>query len=305
MKKLIRVATRGSALALAQTGQLVDLLRERTPHADFELVTLKTTGDRVTDRPLSSFRGTGVFVSELRTALLEQRADLAIHSLKDIPIDQPTELTLAAFPLRADPHDLLLARGNEPFARLPKGATVGTSSPRRMVQLKAARPDLEFADLRGNLDTRIRKLEEGRYDAIVVAAAGMGRLGKEYAQTAVLPMSVCLPAVGQGVLAIECRRGDSEVLTIASAVHHKITALAVTAERAFLAGIGGGCSMPIAAQAVVDADRLHLEGLVGDPQTARIVRDRIESGPDELGEAGRELAERVLEQCSRKGVKVA
>jgi hydroxymethylbilane synthase len=304
MRSPIRVATRGSALALTQTEQLIELLGRHNPRVRFELLTCTTTGDKVTDRPLSSFRGTGIFVNELRAALVEHHADLAVHSLKDIPIDQPTELTLAAFPCRADPRDLLLSRNNEPFDHLPQNATVGTSSPRRMVQLKAARPDLHFADLRGNLDTRIRKLEEGRYDAIVVAAAGMQRLGRDYPESALLPPELCLPAAGQGALAVECRGDDPAALAVAASANHETTAMAVTAERAFLAGIGGGCSMPIAARAIVGDTTLQLEGLVGERGTGRIVRDGIHTPWSDIAEAGKKLADRLRARCEREGIAV-
>jgi hydroxymethylbilane synthase len=304
MKRTFRVATRGSQLAVAQTGHLVELLKRKNPDVAFELTIVKTTGDRVTDRPLSSFRGTGVFVKELQTAMLDGRADMAVHSLKDVPTERPPELVLAAHPQRENPMDVLLTRTGCRFGELPDGAMVGTSSPRRMVQLKTARPDLRFSDLRGNLDTRIGKLEEGRYDAIVAAAAGMNRLGREFDPEVVLPLDTCIPAVGQGALAIECRKDDAETRLVAEKVDDTTTRIAVECERAFLTALGGGCSLPIAAFARMEGRDIVVDGLVGDPESAAVVRRRARAAVDGAVSLGKRLAHDVLAACEEKGITV-
>ncbi len=304
MKETIRVVTRGSLLAVTQTNQVVDLLRQLNPGCTFEVDTVKTTGDKVTDRPLSSFRGTGVFVKELQHALLDKKADLAVHSLKDVPVEQPDELVLAAFPERVDVHDVLLSRNGETFADLKEGSMVGTSSPRRFVQLQAARKDLQFSDLRGNLDTRIKKLEQGDYDAIVMAAAGMKRLGINFADHAPLPFDICLPAVGQGSLTLECRKDDTETIQIVNSVNHDNTMREVTAERNFLSTLGGGCSMPIAALAKITNGTLQIEGMVGDPDTVRMVRSDLTTEAARYDSAGQELGSRMLELCKKENIEL-
>lgn len=298
------VATRASQLSLTQTGQLVDRLKEKNSHVSFEIITFKTTGDNVTDRPLSSFRGIGVFVKELQTALLEKRADMAVHSLKDVPTERPDELILAAYPERINPFDVLLTKENLTFEELESGSVVGTSSSRRMVQLKAARRDLKFKDLRGNLDTRIRKLEDGQYDAIIVAAAGMKRLGKEFNKKSLLPNELCLPAVGQGALVIECRKNDELSTIIANSVNDDKTKIEIEAERSFLIGVGGGCSMPIAAHAVVMDEMVTIDGMVGDPDTADIVRSQCNVTIDDHIAGGQDLAKQVLSVCTKKGIHI-
>ncbi len=304
MKKTIRVVTRGSMLAVTQTNQVVEQLRQLNPGCTFEVVTVQTTGDKVTGRPLSSFRGTGVFVKELQHALLDKKADLAVHSLKDVPVEQPDELMLAAFPERVDVHDVLLSRNGETFADLKEGSMIGTSSPRRFVQLQAARKDLCFSDLRGNLDTRIKKLEQGAYDAIVMAAAGMKRLGINFADHAPLPFDICLPAVGQGSLALECRKDDTETIQIVNSVNHDNTMREVTAERNFLSTLGGGCSMPIAALAKITNGTLQIEGMVGDPDTVRMVRSGLTTEAVQYSSAGQELANRMLALCKKENIEL-
>ncbi len=302
MEKIIRVATRGSQLALTQTRQLINKLQEKNPNVTFKLTTLKTMGDRVTDRPLSSFRGIGVFVKELQAALLDDRADIAIHSLKDVPTVSHEQLLLAGFPKRVCPMDLLLTRNNETFEQLPKDSNIGTSSPRRMVQLKAKRPDLKFSDLRGNLDTRIKKLQDGQYDAIIAAAAGMQRLGKEFDSQALLPIDLCIPAVGQGVLAIECRKDNAFCISIAQSITHDHTKIEAQAERKFLSTLGGGCSMPIAAYAYVNENQLFIDAMVGDPETIEIVKVNHRVKIEDASSAGEELALRALTLCKKKGI---
>ena len=304
MPSTIRVITRGSKLARTQTNQVVKLLQQANPAYTFEVTTVKTTGDKVTDRPLSSFRGTGVFVKELQKALLSGTADLAVHSLKDIPVEQPTGLHLAAFPARADVHDVLLSRKDEAFDGLPRKALVGTSSPRRFVQLQAARKDLRFSDLRGNLDTRLKKLEDGHYDAIIMAAAGMNRMGMTYPDSGRLSFDTCLPAVGQGALALECRKDDVTTTSIAKSINHQNTLREITAERNFLYTLGGGCSMPIAAYARINGSTLQIDGMVGDPEAVRIARTGLSADADTFKAVGQELGQRMLELCKRKNIEI-
>jgi hydroxymethylbilane synthase len=300
----LRVVTRGSALALTQSTQLVRLLEEKNPGVLFKIITLTTTGDRVTDRPLSQFRGMGVFVKELEKALLANEADIAIHSLKDVPVERVEGLALTAFPIRKEPFDVLLTKSNLRFEELPHGATIGTSSPRRFVQLRAKRPDLAFKDLRGNVDTRIRKLDEGLYDGIIAAAAGMKRLGKPFHENGVLPMDLCLPAAGQGCLAIECCESDEFSRTVAATVDDAATRLEVTAERDFLAVIGGGCQTPIAVYAKCGSDRFTIDAVIGDPDSTALARKSITVPRGESQNAGGRLAEMMIALCKEMGINI-
>jgi hydroxymethylbilane synthase len=305
MTPLLRVATRGSALALAQTRQLVQELERHSPDCSFEIITLTTTGDRVTDRPLSQFRGIGVFVKEIEKALLDGQADLAVHSLKDVPVERVEGLTPAAFPKRNKAADLLLTRTGAQFGELPPGAVIGTSSLRRLVQLRAIRPDLAFKDLRGNLDTRLRKLEEGQYDGIVAAAAGMLRLGRRFSPESMLPFSVCLPAAGQGCLVIECRAADTRSQAIAAKVNDETTRLEVSAERDFLRAIGGGCQTPIAVYAKITGARLAISAAIGDPETGKLARETMSFDKNTTGLAGAALADRMLVLCNNLSIRIA
>ena len=302
--RTLRVVTRGSKLAATQTGQLVDSLRRANPSVAFEIVTLKTTGDRVTDRPLTEFRGTGVFVKELEHALLNGDADMAMHSLKDVPCDSPSGLTLAAFGERADAADVLLNVGNRRLRELPHGAKVGTGSPRRIVQLGAQRPDLRFERLRGNLDTRIRKLETGEYDAIVVAAAGMRRLGIAFADACRLPFDVSLPAVGQGILAVECRDDDDAAIAVARTVSHEPSRIAALVERTIMTAIGGGCSLPLAALAEVSGETIRIRACLGDPAARSIARVERTCDRAAWEEEAAGVARDLLVLCREKGIPV-
>ena len=304
MAPVIRVVTRGSALALIQTKQLVGMLEQRNPDCVFEVITLTTTGDRVTDRPLSQFRGTGVFVKELEKALLAGEADMAVHSLKDVPVERVKGLTLAAFLLRQNPFDLLITKKRIRFNELPHAAIIGTSSPRRLMQLKALRPDLIFQDIRGNVDTRLRQLEAGHYDGIVAAAAGMMRLNRHFEEDALLPMELCLPAAGQGCLAIECKESDGQMQRIAATVNDTSSWLEVSAERDFLRMIGGGCQTPIAVYAKINHDQLTMRGVIGDPDSARLVRDAVTVTKDESHAAGKALAEKMLDLCDKNDIRI-
>ncbi len=303
--RVVRIVTRGSKLALAQTNLIVEQLRKNNPKIQFEIATIRTTGDRITNRPLSAFRGTGVFVKGLERALQQGKADLAVHSLKDVPSEVPADLRLVVFPPRDDPRDLLLSRHGEDLGELPDEAVVGTSSPRRQVQLAAARPDLRFADLRGNLDTRIRKLRRGEYHAIVVAAAGMLRLGIPFHRGTILPVATCLPAPGQGTLVIEGRGDDEESTACVAGIGDPATRIAAQTERLLMATLGGGCALPLGALADLDGDRLRLRAAIGDPARRTLVRSEHEGPAGEWERVAWDCAETIIAACRDKGISIS
>ncbi|MDR2605582.1 MAG: hydroxymethylbilane synthase [Desulfovibrio sp.] len=281
MRKFV-IAARGSRLALRQAEYVRDLL-VRAHGCDCEIIALKTRGDLVTDVPLHRIGGKGLFVKEIEEALLGGRADIAVHSMKDLPVDPPPGLVLGAVPARENPFDMLLSARLPGLDALPAGARVGTGSLRRAAQLKALRPDLEIAPLRGNVDTRLKKLLQGDFDAVVMAAAGLRRLGLEAPFTELLAPPRFIPAPGQGALALECREDREDVREALSVLHDAEAADCVAAERAFLAGLDAGCRAPVAAAAALrGGDRpdavLSLEGLIADPEGRRVVRGEI-SGP--------------------------
>lgn len=298
MKDLLVIGSRGSKLALTQAGMIKAGLEALNPSIGVRIEIIKTSGDVKTD-PLSVIGGKGVFTKELEEALLDGRIDIAVHSLKDLPTVVPERLVVAAICKREDPRDALvlgrkLESSKATLDALAKGATIGTSSPRRLAQLQHLRGDLVVRDLRGNVDTRLRKLDEGQYDALVLACAGLRRLRLEHRISAPLPASQMLPAVGQGALGIETRADDEGTIDVVSKLDHKFTRLACLAERAFLRSLGGGCQLPIAAYAVVREKRIRLDGLVADPQGKQIVRDRITGGLEEAEELGSRLGEQLL-----------
>jgi len=258
-------ATRRSALALAQCRAFVASLQAAVPALAVTELLVVTTGDRIVDRPLADIGGKGLFVKEIEEALLERRADFAVHSIKDVPGTLPGGLQIACIPRREDPRDALVAPRHGTLDALPKGARVGTSSLRRLVALKARRPDLEIVPLRGNVDTRLRKVDEGECDAIVLARAGLVRLGLAGRATDVLAPEISLPAVGQGALGIECRESDAETREILAHLHHPETATCVAAERGVLIALGGDCKTPMAAHAVRAGDSLHLRAFIAQP----------------------------------------
>ncbi|MDR1947202.1 MAG: hydroxymethylbilane synthase [Desulfovibrio sp.] len=296
MKYLV-AATRGSKLALRQA----EYIRARSARAhgpEIRLLVLKTRGDMVTDVPLHRIGGKGIFVKEIEEALLDGRADIAVHSMKDLPVNLPPGLVLGAVPVREDPCDMLLSARFPNLDDLPSGARVGTGSLRRRAQLKALRPDLEVALLRGNVDTRLKKLLDGDFDAIVMAAAGLRRLGLEAPFTEKLAPPRFLPAPGQGALGLECRADRDDVRELLSSLHDADAAACVAAERAFLAGLDGGCRAPIAAAAVLhggDAPDalISLEGLIADPEGRRVVRGKISGPRAQARELGADLAAQV------------
>lgn len=283
------VGTRGSALALIQTERVIAALRQISPDYEYVVQTVKTLGDRVVDVPLDQFGTTGVFVKEIDRLLLDGTIDLAVHSLKDVPSDETPGLVLAAFPERADPRDALVSRDGKRFAELPAGARVGTSSVRRRAQLRAQRPDLRYLDnLRGNVDTRLRKLAQGDYDAIVLAAAGLQRLGRASEISDYLPIDLCLPDAGQGTLAVQARESDVEAVAVVSRIDDPAVRAEALAERAVLRAFGGGCKVPVAAHARLDGSTIHLDGLVATPDGSRIVRVSLDgpaAAPEALGAA--------------------
>ncbi|HEY0432162.1 MAG TPA: hydroxymethylbilane synthase [Pyrinomonadaceae bacterium] len=295
MKDHLVIGSRGSKLALIQAQMIKTVLESLSPALNVRIEIIKTSGD-VNTEPLAVIGGKGVFTKELEEALLDGRIDLAVHSLKDLPTIVPPGLILAAICKREDPRDaLVLGQGSKgSLQTLPAGATVGTSSPRRLAQLKHRRRDLVIKELRGNVDTRLRKLDEGEYDALVLACAGLRRLGLDSRISTPLTASEMLPAVGQGALGIETRVDDADTLAAVSKLDHKFTRLACLAERAFLRSLGGGCQLPIAAYAVVREKRIRLDGLVVDRQGKRVVRDRIAGELDEAEALGTLLGEQLL-----------
>jgi hydroxymethylbilane synthase len=295
-RQTLIVGTRGSALAQAQTALVEAALRRVAPNVVIEVRVIRTQGDVRLDRPVTQIGGKGVFVREIENALLARVIDLAVHSLKDLPVEQPPGLIVAAIPPREDPRDVLVSRDGRRLSELPAGARVGTGSQRRAVQLRAMRPDLEVHDLRGNVDTRLHKLDTGQYDAIVLAAAGLGRLGRLDRVVEFFDPEVMTPAPGQGALAVECRAADEATQSLLLPVHDLPTWAAVTAERAFLSGLGGGCSAPIAAYAEARSATLRLHGLVASFDGRQVVRVSGDGSVEQPGRLGYRLAEEALAQ---------
>jgi len=292
--KVVRIATRQSPLALWQARHVGSLLAASHPGLEVSLVEMTTEGDRFLSAPLSTVGGKGLFVKEIEQALLDGRADLAVHSLKDMTSVFPAGLMLAAVPEREDPRDAFCSPAGLSLDALPQGARVGTSSLRRSCILRARRPDVEIVSVRGNVQTRLARTRELGLHGAMLAAAGLKRLGLESEITEVLPTRLSLPAVGQGVLAIQCRSEDAEVRRLLEPLEHVPTRIAVTAERAFLARLEGGCTVPLAGHATVEGGIVHMRGLVGRPDGTLVVESE-RSGPVEMAHAvGDELAEELL-----------
>ncbi len=296
------VATRGSLLARTQTEQTVDAIRKQNTESTFKITQFSTMGDQITDKPLVSFGGTGVFVKELENALLENKADLAIHSLKDVPSNIPNGLELVCFPKRELTNDLFLSNNNVSIFDMPQGFKCGTGSPRRIIQLMKLRPDAQFSDLRGNIDTRLRKLEENQYDAIILAAAGMNRLGKTFPKSAILSVEDLLPAVGQGAIAIECRADDKRTIEAIRKINDEATEIAVKTERVFMAVIEGGCKFPLAAYATVSGNKVLLDVLAGQLTTGKYLRKVEETTIDKASEMAKRMADTLLEECQKQNI---
>jgi len=286
---MLRIATRKSALALWQAGRVQELLRARGVLS--ELLPMHTEGDRIVDRSLAEAGGKGLFVKELEQALAARRADLAVHSAKDVPFELPADFILSAFITREDPRDALVAPAARTFDNLPRGARVGTSSLRRAVQLLAARPDLVIVPVRGNVPTRVRRASE--LDAVVLALAGLRRLGLEAQATQVLPLELSLPAAGQGAMAVEAVRGSAGDAA-AAPLDDEPTSRCVRAERAVLARLAGGCTVPVAAYAVLDGDRLWLRAVLGGPDRGGVKLVRAEARGADAEDLGRAVAEDLL-----------
>ncbi len=302
LKKKLIVATRPSLLAYTQTMQTVELLQKANPEIEFEVKKFSTQGDRVLNRSLTEFGTTGLFVKELEHALLEGEADIAIHSLKDVPSFHPAGLKLVAYPEREDSRDVFLTRDGVSIDDMPQGFVLGTGSPRRRVQLADVRPDTNFEEIRGNIDTRMQKLQDGEYDAIILAAAGMNRLGKEFDEEMLIDVDLCIPAIGQGAIAIETRDNDPQCIAVVEKVNHKATELAVLAERAFMAEIEGGCKFPLAAHAVVDANHLNMIAIVGDLKSGDFIVESIEVPVEESVAKSAELAKKMKAICQEKDI---
>ncbi|MEE8330061.1 MAG: hydroxymethylbilane synthase [Thermodesulfovibrionia bacterium] len=316
--KKIVIATRGSKLAMWQANWIKTELEKKHPGIEVELKKIKTTGDKILDVPLAKVGGKGLFVKEIEEALLRGDADLAVHSMKDVPADLPAELHIKAICKRENPRDALITRVHSyqftvhSFNDLPQGTKIGTSSLRRSCQLLNIRPDLKIAQLRGNLDTRIRKLDEGQFDAIIVAAAGVKRLGMADRITEILETDVSLPAIGQGAVGIECRKEDRLISNLLEPLNHPATSVCVRAERAFLKKLEGGCQVPIAGYAQLlqqgsgargqgsdcelstDNCQLVIDGLVGSVSGDTIIRDSIRGNVDNAEQLGTKLAEELL-----------
>lgn len=306
MKNKIVIGTRGSKLALWQAEWIKSELQKRNPGLEIEFNKIKTTGDKILDVPLAKVGGKGLFVKEIEEALLRNEADIAVHSMKDVPTDFPGGLHLAVICEREDPRDAFIAPVQsskfkvQSFKELPQGACVGTSSLRRSCQLLSIRPDLKIEQLRGNLDTRLRKLDEGQFDAIILAAAGVKRLGWTARITETLSPETSLPAIGQGAVGIECRTSDEFINRLIAPLNHPETSVCVRAERALLKKLEGGCQVPVAAYARLVNGKLIIEGLVGSVSGDRIIKDRLEGSPEHAESLGVKLAEILLSQGAKK-----
>ncbi|MFA0030417.1 hydroxymethylbilane synthase [Vibrio breoganii] len=294
-KQTLRIATRKSPLALWQAHYVKSRLEEIHPDLDVELVTMVTKGDIILDTPLAKVGGKGLFVKELEVAMLEKRADIAVHSMKDVPVDFPEGLGLAVICEREDPRDAFVSNTYKSVDELPQGAIVGTCSLRRQCQISAARPDLVIKELRGNVGTRLGKLDDGQYDAIILAAAGLKRLEMEERIQSYIEPESSLPAVGQGAVGIECRLDDVRVLELIKPLNHTDTSDRVSAERAMNLALEGGCQVPIGSYCVITPDnQLYLRGLVGKPDGTEIIRAEIRGERSQAIAMGEELAQELL-----------
>lgn len=300
MKTVLKIGTRQSLLALWQSNHIAACLRKQYPECEVILKKIVTKGDRILDVPLAQIGGKGLFTKEIEEDLLDGTIDLAVHSLKDMPTILPDGLCLTAITTRANVGDAFCSNKYTKFADLPQGATVGTSSLRRKAQLLAARPDLKITDLRGNVDTRLRKLDEGLYDAIILAAAGLERLGYQDRIKDIIPNKVCLPAVGQGALAIECRSDNSEVREMLEFLNDKNTRQATDAERAFLGLLEGGCQVPIGVHADVIADKITIEAIIASLDGSEVLRDKIDGDATDAGKLGEQLGKKMLANGGQK-----
>lgn len=295
----LRIGTRKSPLALWQAEHVRARLSAAHPGLAIELVSMTTEGDRILDAPLATVGGKGLFLKELEQALLDGRADIAVHSLKDVTVTLPAGLHIPVIGEREDPRDAFVSNSFASLADLPAGARVGTSSLRRTCQLRALYPHIEVVNLRGNVNSRLAKLDAGQFDAIVLACAGLKRLGLGERIRAELAPEILLPAVGQGAICIECREGDSEVERLIAPLHHRATALRIAAERALNARLEGGCQVPIAAYAELSDDMLQLRALVGEPDGSRLIRGETQGEARRAEALGETLADELLRRGAR------
>lgn len=296
----IRIATRQSALALWQANHIKQQLINVYPSLKIELIGITTSGDKNLTSSLNTIGGKGLFVKELEQALLENKADIAVHSMKDVPMDFPEGLGIVTITKREDPRDVLVSKKFASLADLPKGASIGTSSLRRLCQLHALRPDLNIQSLRGNVDTRLKRSEEGLFDAIVLAAAGLKRLGFENRVTEYLSPPQFLPAAGQGALGIEYRSADNEIRQLIKILDHPETHLCVNAERAMIKFLEGGCQVPLAAYAQMENQQIRLQGLVGSLDGQTILRTEVISSAENPAEIGIQAAKELVKQGANK-----
>lgn len=294
MKANLIIGTRQSLLALWQSNHIASLLRKQYPDCQVTLKKIVTKGDRILDVPLAQIGGKGLFTKEIETELLDGTVDLAVHSLKDMPTVLPEGLCLTAITTRANVGDAFVSNKYASFSELPQGAVLGTSSLRRKAQLLAVRPDLKIVDLRGNVDTRLRKLDEGQMDAIILAAAGLERLGHADRIREIIPTTVCLPAVGQGALAIECRSDNKEVREMLAFLNDLPTKQATDAERAFLGLIEGGCQVPIGVHAEVENNNVKIEAVIASLDGSKVLRNNITGPAANAAELGRKLGQQML-----------
>jgi hydroxymethylbilane synthase len=299
-KNLIRIATRKSPLALWQTHHVRDALCRIYPELQVELVEMTTQGDKILDAPLAKIGGKGLFVKELENGLFEGQVDIAVHSMKDVPVEFPSGLILPVIMEREEPYDAFVSNHYSNLTALPQGAIVGTSSLRRQCQLLAQRPDLQIRTLRGNVGTRLKKLDNGDYDAIVLAAAGLKRLGMAERIREILKPDIMLPAIGQGAIGIECREDDTETQQLIAVLNHPPTQDRVKAERALNEQLNGGCQVPIAGYAEIEAERMTVRGLVGAVDGKEILHHTVQGPIDSAEALGKELATELLAQGADK-----
>jgi hydroxymethylbilane synthase len=294
--KTIRIATRKSELALWQANHVADLLRAQHPGIEVELLPMVTQGDIILDQPLAQIGGKGLFLKELERALLSGAADIAVHSMKDVPVEQVPGLVVDVMLARANPFDALLSREGQALAELPEGARVGTSSLRRQCQLRSIRPDLVVADLRGNVNTRVRKLQEGQYEAIILACAGLERLGMDALITEQLAPPLWLPAATQGTIGVQCRVGDAAVSALVSTLSDADAVLRPRAERTVAAALQGSCQLPLAVFADTAHGELRISGMVGTPDGSRVLRAESKGAPARVDELAAEVATDLIGQ---------
>jgi len=296
MRSQLRIGTRASRLAVTQSNWVKDQIEKQYPDTTVELVRITTKGDKILDVPLAKVGGKGLFVKEIEDALLRKEVDIAVHSMKDVPTELPEGLHVAVVPVREVATDAFVSVKYKNFSELPQGATMGTSSLRRKAQLAALRPDLNIIDLRGNLDTRLKKMEEGQYDAIILAGAGLNRMHMQDRIASLFTPEEMLPAIGQGSLGLELRKSDAELLEGLQFLHDDHTATTVAAERAFLLRLEGGCQVPIGAHATLDNGVVRLTGLIASVDGKTILKESIEGTPEKASSLGTQLAETLLDR---------